>query len=144
MPKVDPDNEATFNVCVIPSDIKQTCNPKAAILSDLQQCQYSEDDVFAIKLALEEALTNAVKHGNCCDPSKRITVRYAVSNLKAVVIVKDEGVGFQPDRVPDPTTPDRLPLPDGRGIMLMRAYMDEVEYRDQGREVRFVKYRKSK
>lgn len=141
MTEVDPDNEATFHVCVIKSDQRETEIPKKAILEEVQHCRFCPEAQFAIKLALEEALTNAVKHGNQCDCSKNIIVRYAVTPQKAVVIVRDEGCGFMPDDIPDPTTPDRLPLPDGRGIMLLRAYMDEVVYRDHGREVYFVKNR---
>jgi serine/threonine-protein kinase RsbW len=86
-------------------------------------------------------LTNAVKHGNAYDPEKKVTVRYAVTPETLVVIVRDEGPGFIPAAVPDPTSPERLSVPSGRGIMLLRAYMDEVEYRDKGREVRFAKHR---
>jgi len=139
MTAVDPDSAATFQVCVIRSELTQTCIPKQAIVAELQRCQFREEAVFAIKLALEEALTNAVKHGNRNDTSKSITVQYAITAEKAVIVVRDEGGGFVPDEIPDPTAPDRLPLPNGRGILLMRAYMDEVAYRDQGREVYFVK-----
>jgi len=141
MSQVDPDNEATFKVCVIKSVQRETDVPKKAILRELNRYRFGEDAQFAVKLALEEALTNAVKHGNACDPAKEITIRYAVDEKKAVVIVRDEGCGFIPEDIPDPTRPDRLPLPDGRGIMLMRAYMDEVAFRDHGREVYFVKNR---
>jgi serine/threonine-protein kinase RsbW len=139
MTDVDPDNEATFHVCVIRSDHHETDIPKRAIFRELQRCHFCEDATFAVKLALEEALTNAVKHGNQCDCSKEVTVKYAVTPEKAVVIVRDEGPGFLPEEVPDPTAPERLPVPSGRGIMLMRAYMDEVAFRDQGREVYFMK-----
>ncbi|MGD2110543.1 MAG: ATP-binding protein [Phycisphaerae bacterium] len=141
MSKVDPDNEATFHTCVIESDPCATDEAKNAVMQELQRCGYTDDAIFAIKLALEEALMNAVKHGNGCDPSKRVTVRYAVTPQKAVLVVCDEGPGFIPDHVPDPTSPDRLPLPSGRGIMLMRAYMDQVVYRDHGREVYLLKRR---
>jgi len=141
MAKVDPDNEATFEVCVIPSDLRETRIPKGAILEQLQRHRFSAHAIFGIKLALEEALTNAVKHGNRCDPAKPVTVRYAVTDEKIVVIVRDEGCGFEPDKTPDPTVPERLPLPNGRGIMLIRAYMDEVYYRDHGREIYFMKRR---
>lgn len=141
MTDVDPDNEATYHVCVIDSDPCQTESPKQAIIKELERCHFSEDAIFAIKLALEEALMNAVKHGNSGDPSKRVTVRYAVTREKAVLIVGDEGSGFIPNAIPDPTTPDRIPLPSGRGIMLMRAYMDEVVFRDHGREVYLLKRR---
>jgi len=139
MNQFDSYNEATFHVCVIRSDPRQICVAQRAIMKELERRQYRQEAVFAIKLALEEALANAVKHGNCCDPSKRVTVRYAVNDERAVIIVRDEGGGFVPEDVPDPTTPERLSVPNGRGIMLMRAYMDEVCYRDHGREVCFVK-----
>lgn len=141
MTHVDPDNEATFHTCVIPSDQRETLAVKQSVVEELERCQFCDDAIFAIRLALEEALANAVKHGNQGDASKKITVRYAVTSEKAVIIVRDEGNGFLPDEVPDPTTPDRIPLPSGRGIMLIRAYMDEVEYRDCGRELYFVKRR---
>lgn len=141
MTDVDPDNEATFHTCVIRSDQRETDIPKDAILRELERCRFEREDLFAVKLALEEALTNAVRHGNCCDESKKITVRYAVNEEKAVIIIRDEGKGFVPEEVPDPTAPDRVPLPSGRGIMLMRTYMDEVIYRDEGREVYFMKRR---
>ena len=142
MTEPDPDNEATFQVCVIKSDPKETYVPKQRVLTELERCSFPEEATFAVRLALEEALSNAVKHGNRHDASKPVTVRYAITREKAVVIVRDEGPGFEPDGVPNPTDPDRLPLPSGRGIMLMRAYMDEVYYRDRGREVCFVKYRR--
>ncbi|MHC5109038.1 MAG: ATP-binding protein [Planctomycetota bacterium] len=141
MTDVDPDNEATYRVCEIKSDHREVRVPKAEILKELQAHHFGDKEIFAIKLALEEALANAVNHGNQGDSSKRIIVRYAVNSERAVMIVRDEGVGFSPDEVPDPTQPDRLSIPSGRGIMLIRAYMDEVEYRDEGREVYFVKLR---
>ena len=125
----------------VPSDVQQTEILKRAVLQEVEHCRFHKDARFAIKLALEEVLCNAIKHGNRNDPSKNVTVRYAVTSEMAVVIVRDEGVGFIPDNVPDPTSLDRLPLPDGRGIMLLRAYMDKVEFRDRGREVYFMKLR---
>lgn len=141
MTEVDPSNEATFHVCVISADYRATKVAKQAILKELKRCRFSEDATFGIKLALEEALTNAIKHGNLCDSSRQVTVRFGITPEKAVIIVRDEGCGFIPDEIPDPTTPDRLPVPSGRGIMLMRAYMDEVIFRDRGREVYFMKRR---
>jgi len=141
MSEVDPHNQATYRVCTIPSNLKETEIPKQAILRELQRHHYCDDALFAIKLAMEEALTNAVKHGNRCDPTKCVTVRYAVTEEMVAIIVRDQGNGFVPDEVPDPTAPDRLPVPSGRGIMLLRAYMDDVEYRDNGRELYLMKRR---
>jgi serine/threonine-protein kinase RsbW len=143
MSTVDPTSKHAFQVCVVKSELRETQIPKDRILEELKRRNYSEEAVFGIKLALEEALTNAVKHGNRCDPCKCVTVKYAISDEEAVISVRDEGEGFVPGEIPDCTAPDRLPLPNGRGIMLMRAYMDTVSYREDGREVLFIKRRNS-
>jgi serine/threonine-protein kinase RsbW len=135
----DPHNEASYRVIEIPSTLVDAKKPEGHILLEVAACGYDEDATFAIKLALEEAMTNAVRHGNGNDPTKHIKVRYAVSPEMVVICVCDEGPGFQPECVPDPTQPERLSLPCGRGIMLMKAYMTDVEYRCNGREVRMVK-----
>ena len=98
---------------------------------------------FAIKLALEEAITNAIRHGNRNDPTKHITVRYRVTPDEAVIWLSDEGRGFNPEVVPDPTLDENLNKPNGRGIMLMRAYMDEVSFGECGSQVRLVKVNRS-
>jgi serine/threonine-protein kinase RsbW len=141
MTYVDADKETAFEVQVVKNDLHSIIPPKEAILRELDRHGYSECEVFAIKLALEEALTNAVKHGNANDPAKHVTVRYSVTPEKAIVIVRDEGEGFMPETVPDCTCAERLPVPSGRGIMLMKAYMDKICYRDKGREVYFMKRR---
>ena len=100
---------------------------------------YSEGDQFAIKLALEEGLNNAIKHGNAYDPAKTVQVTFAVTPQQVDISITDEGQGFDPARVPDPTCDENLEKPCGRGIMLMRAYMDEVHYNPCGNQVRMVK-----
>ena len=144
MTGTDADNEARYHVCVVKGDPCEMVAPKQAIVDDLHRHRFSDEAVFAVKLALEEALCNAVKHGNKGDTRKDVLIRYLVTSEKCEVIVRDEGRGFEPELVPDPTAPDRLPLPSGRGIMLIKAYMDDVEYRENGREVYFVRHRKSK
>ena len=135
----DPDIEASLSVIEIVSTLRAAKEPEELILREVERCGYCEDATFAIKLALEEAMTNAVKHGNRNDQAKRITIRYSVSRERTVILVRDQGPGFEPASVPDPTAPDRLPLPTGRGIMLMRAYMSEVHYRAGGAEVCLIK-----
>ncbi|MHC4063482.1 MAG: ATP-binding protein [Planctomycetota bacterium] len=136
---LDPAIEDSLKVIEIPSTLSDAKKPEEIILREVIRCGYSEDAAFAIKLALEEAMTNAVKHGNRNDDTKRIVVRYCVTPDRAVILVRDEGQGFSPDGVPDPTQPDRLPLPNGRGIMLMRAYMTELLFRAGGAEVCLIK-----
>lgn len=141
MTEFDQDNESDYTVVVISSDLSEAKKPEARILRDLRRCGYRNETTFAIKLTLEEAMTNAVKHGNRGDRSKRVTISYSITPERAIFCICDEGPGFDPDEVPDPTSPERLPLPDGRGIMLMRAYMDELYFRKRGREVYFMKRR---
>jgi serine/threonine-protein kinase RsbW len=126
---------------VIPSDLHVARQVEEQIVRQTEPLGYSSQCAFAIRLALEEAIVNAHKHGNGGDPNKRIIVSYDIRPDRAVVRVRDEGKGFDPHGVPDPTSPDRIPLPDGRGIMLMRAYLDEVTYNEQGNEVELVKER---
>ena len=102
---------------------------------------YSPECAFAVRLALEEAVVNAHKHGNRSDRTKHIIVSYDVKPDRLTVRVRDEGPGFDPRLVPDPTSPDRISLPNGRGLMLMRAYLDDVCYNEQGNEVQLVKER---
>jgi serine/threonine-protein kinase RsbW len=123
---------------IVPNDLAAAKRPEKFILEEAQAAGYCENATFAIKLALEEAMTNAFRHGNKRDPSKHITVRYEVSREKIEIEVVDEGDGFEPDKVPDPTQPEYIDRPHGRGIMLMRAYIDEVRYSQRGNAVRLV------
>ncbi len=109
------------------------------LITELRRHKYPDDCLFAVRLALEEALSNAIKHGNRFDPEKTVTVRFSIEPEKVQLIVTDQGQGFDPAAVPDPTTNDHLENPSGRGITLMRAYMDEVAYNSRGNEVRMVK-----
>jgi len=136
-----PDNDSRFVVHTFPSDLKEACRTKETLVARLREFDFDEQSVFGITLALEEALTNAVKHGNCCDCSKPVTVKYTINSDEAIFIIRDEGGGFSPEKVPDCTSAERIAVPNGRGIMLIRAYMDEVSYREDGREVYMMKRR---
>lgn len=135
--------EAYINQLSIPSDLLAARQPEQEVIEALGRFGYPEQAVFAIKLSLEEALVNAIKHGNQGDTSKSITVRYDVNAARAVITVADEGAGFCPDSVPDCTANENLNRPSGRGIMLMRAYMDQVHYSRRGNMVRMTKYNRA-
>ena len=128
-----------FTEIVISTDLAAARKPEELILKNARSCGYSQDAAFAIKLAMEEAITNAVKHGNRSDPNKRITIAYSIEPGRAIIKVRDEGDGFCPATVPDCTADENLDCPTGRGIMLMQAYMNEVSYNDRGNEVTMVK-----
>ncbi|MFQ5424162.1 MAG: ATP-binding protein [Phycisphaerae bacterium] len=125
---------------VVQSDLASAKRPEELILAEVERCGYCPGAAFAIKLALEEALTNAVRHGNSGDATKHIFVRYRVTRERTEIEIRDEGRGFQPDCVPDPTRPENIDCPNGRGIMLMQAYLDEIEYVEPGNLVRLVKW----
>jgi serine/threonine-protein kinase RsbW len=128
-----------FQEIIVPNDLAAAKVPEEAILADLVRFGYDQNAAFAVKLALEEAMTNAFRHGNKCDPNKHIKVRYVVTADLIEIEVHDEGPGFEPHAVPDPTQPEYIDRPHGRGIMLMKAYLDEVEYSNSGTSVRLVK-----
>jgi serine/threonine-protein kinase RsbW len=123
----------------IPSEVGDMRIVQDAILQRMHDAGFNGDSCFAVKLALEESLVNAVKHGNHFDPNRSVTIRYEITPDCVRINVKDEGAGFDPQKVPDPTAAENLTKPSGRGIMLMRAYMDEVTYGDGGRSVTLVK-----
>ena len=141
--QLDPKIERMLVALEVESTLYEAKKPEEVILREVRNCGYGEDATFAIKLALEEAMTNAVKHGNSNDKSKKITVRYCVTAEQAVILVRDQGSGFEPEGVPDPTSADRISLPHGRGLMLMRAYMTEVWYQCGGAEVCLLKKREA-
>ncbi len=101
---------------------------------------FAHDEIFAVHLALEEAVVNAIKHGNNCDPSKKAYLSYSISDDRVDIVVSDEGEGFDPARVPDPCCDDNLCKASGRGLFLIKSYMDLVEYNKSGNSIHMVKY----
>ncbi len=99
---------------------------------------YSDESVFAIRLALEEAVVNGFKHGNENKPGATVELAWAVDAKRVEIVVEDQGRGFDPKTVPDPREPENLEKPSGRGLMLMRAYMTHVEHNAKGNRVRMV------
>ncbi len=111
------------------------------LLELLSENGYSEGEIFAVKLAFEEALSNAIKHGSKCDPGKTVRATLDIDSTRVILSVTDQGDGFEPSKVPDPTLDENIEKPFGRGLMLMHAYMDEVTFDKNGRRVRMVKYK---
>lgn len=102
------------------------------VLTQLKQHTWDEQDTFGVHLAVEEALVNAIKHGNQSDPDKKVHVVSRVSSTRFFIEIRDEGDGFDPSDVPDPTAEENLESPSGRGLMLMRSFMSRVEFNDTG------------
>jgi serine/threonine-protein kinase RsbW len=109
------------------------------ILREVTRCGFDAHSQFAIRLALEEGLINAIKHGNRFDPKKKVQVEYRIDPRHLEVIIEDEGPGFARHGVPDPTLDENVEKCSGRGILLMEAYMNSVKWSHDGRRVRMVK-----
>lgn len=127
----------------IPSESTASRDLQKAILDEVARHPYDEGAVFAIKLALEEGITNAIKHGNKYDPTKHVHVDYTVTPQKFEITIEDEGPGFELNEVPDPTCDENLEKCSGRGILLIGAYMTKVEYSNGGRRLHMVKLNES-
>ncbi len=110
----------------------------------LKAAGFSEEDIFAIHLSLEEAFINAVKHGNKMEPSKAVKVDYSIEPDKIEICMTDEGEGFDPEVIPDPRYGDNLYKPAGRGMLLMRSFMDVLEYSKKGNSLRMIRYREKR
>ena len=103
---------------------------------------FSEDDLHKITMSVREAAVNAVLHGNAYDPSKKIMVAYESSPNTLAITITDEGKGLSEDDVPNPLAEDNLLKTSGRGIFLIKSFMDEVHIRDlhPGTEITLVKH----
>ncbi len=101
------------------------------VLKELESLGWQRCDLFGVHMALEESISNAIRHGNKQDLAKRVEVECRFSADRFWVSVCDEGEGFVPESVPDCCAPDRLEVPGGRGLTLIRAFMFSVEYNDR-------------
>ena len=120
---------------VIPSRPEASRQVQDEILEQMGRLRWGEHDVFSVRLAMEEALINAIKHGNHYDPGKSVRIFCGIAQNTLRIEIEDEGKGFDLAAVPDPTDPENLESPCGRGIMLMRSFMSRVEFNDVGNRV---------
>jgi serine/threonine-protein kinase RsbW len=113
---------------LIPSDTLNIEGVLARVVALLEENSWNED-VGNVQLALQEALMNAILHGSHSDPGKRVRVSVAIEEgATVIIVVKDSGAGFDPNKIPDPTLGDNIYRDRGRGVFLIRQLMDEVEY----------------
>ena len=128
----------------IPSDLTAVRQLQVEIESALQKASiFDEREIFAVKLAVEEALVNAVKHGNQLDKDKSVRVVYHLNPNHFEIFITDQGPGFDPEDVPDPTAEENLERACGRGLFLMRHYMSHVQFLDKGNTIAMTKVRKA-
>jgi serine/threonine-protein kinase RsbW len=105
------------------------------------QAGFDEDTRSGISMAVREAMINAVLHGNAYDPAKSVNLAFEQNGRELIITITDQGRGLDPTGVPDPLAPENLMKQSGRGIFLMRAFMDEVRFRklDPGTEITLIK-----
>ena len=119
----------TENVQItLPSRIESVDEAAAGAKKKKKNAGLADDMVFAIDLAVRESVANAVKHGNKFDESKPVEISLAETSDSIEIKVRDHGTGFRPEDIPDPTDRENLLKANGRGILFMRSFMDEVEW----------------
>ena len=127
--------------CSFPSDMGTAHSLIGEVMGVVRANQWSEKDLFALELVLEESLTNAVKHGNNSDPSKSVRFDCKLSQNKVYVRIEDEGAGFDPKSLADPRTPDNQMAVSGRGVLLISHFATNVSWNERGNVVEFEKDR---
>jgi serine/threonine-protein kinase RsbW len=128
---------------LIPSDLNEARLVQEAIENQLKHNSYEDREIFGIKLALEEAIVNAIKHGNQMDNNKKVHVFFRVQPERFEIGITDEGPGYDPGDVPDPLADENLERPSGRGLFLMRHYMTEVTVHPPGNRLTMTKIRET-
>jgi serine/threonine-protein kinase RsbW len=108
-----------------------------------ERAGFDEDTVPNIAMAVREAAVNAVLHGNAYDPDKHITAAFETTPDDLIIRISDQGAGLNPETIPDPLAPENILRGSGRGIFLIRAFMDEVNFRQlhPGTELTLIKHR---
>jgi serine/threonine-protein kinase RsbW len=113
------------------------------LVEEMRRVGYGSKDVFSVRLATEEAVVNAIKHGHRDRPGWPVRVAYQLTPHEVLVEVEDDGPGFNPHRVPDPLEADNLEIASGRGLFLMRCYTTWLRYNDRGNKVTMCRRRTS-
>jgi len=127
----------------IPSNFKKVKEVSRKILQGLEKKQVNHSFLFDIKLACEEAMINAIKHGNKSDPDKTVTITCDIKKDAVVIAVEDQGRGFNYKNLSDPTEDENLLKAGGRGLFLIQNIMDKVEFNPQGNKITMTKFFKT-
>ena len=113
----------------------------AKVLRDMDETGYSDESIRKMKLTITELLANAIGHGNEDNHSKKVTMGHLVETTVVTVAIIDEGKGFDPSNIPDPTLPQNLIKDHGRGLYIVRNYVDEIDFNRKGNRILIRKYR---
>ena len=138
-----PDSTTSRTTLTLASTIESVDMVEKTAEEFAERAGFDEDTVPNIAMAVREAAVNAVLHGNAYDPAKQITANFETNSDSLIVRIADQGPGLNPDAVPDPLAPENILRGSGRGIFLIRAFMDEVNFRQltPGNEITLIKHR---
>ena len=126
----------------LPSTMESVAEIEAAAEKLTQSAGMDEDEAFKVVMATREAAVNAVLHGNNYDPAKQVSASFENTGKSLVIVIADQGEGLDPDKLPDPLAPENLLRGTGRGIFLIRSFLDEVNFRQlhPGTELTLIKH----
>lgn len=125
---------------IVPTNIREIKKVSNAILNALDGSQATDSFIFDVRLACEEALINAIKHGNKNQKDKKIVVNFDITDKSVVISVEDEGQGYNYQQLPDPRHVSNLLRTGGRGLFLIRKMMDKIEFNEKGTKITMTKY----
>ncbi|MCX5705509.1 MAG: ATP-binding protein [Candidatus Omnitrophica bacterium] len=127
----------------LPSRLEMIPPLVQAVIEKLEKSGLSKEKLFDVKLCLDEALVNAVKHGNKFSPEHHVEVEAEITGDSLIIQVRDRGQGFDYTKIPNPTEKSNLEKNHGRGVFLIKTLMDKVEHFDSGRTIKMVKFIKN-
>ena len=138
-----PDSTTSRASLTLASSIESVDKVEQTAEEFAERAGFDEDTVPNIAMAVREAAVNAVLHGNAYNPAKHITASFEANSDALIVRIADQGAGLDPDTIPDPLAPENILRGSGRGIFLIRAFMDEVHFRQlhPGTELTLIKHR---
>jgi len=124
------------------STLETVDNAEQAASRIAAETGFDEDEVMQISMAVREAAVNAVLHGNAYDPDKKVKLDFERNGRDLIITIRDQGKGLDLDKIPDPLAPENLLKTSGRGIFLIRSFMDEVQIfpSQTGTEIKLVKH----
>ena len=123
------------------STLETVDNAEQAASRMATEAGFDDEDVMRISMAVREAAVNAVLHGNAYDPDKKVSLAFERTGKSLVITIRDQGKGLDLNKLPDPLAPDNLLKTSGRGIFLIRSFMDEVQIHPSqtGTEIKLIK-----
>lgn len=128
------------HVLKIPSETKYIRKISSEIVESIAHHKVEEEKIFDIRLSVEEAVRNAIIHGNHSDKKKSVRISYWIEHHHLVIEVEDEGSGFDHKLLPNPTEKDNIMRNSGRGVYLIHRLMDKLEYSEKGNRLKMTKY----